>query len=216
LEKNIPDNSIDFCFTDPPYKGDCVPLFETLGNFLFRVLKEGACTAIVPGQVDMDLKMERLKKAGLKFLWPFCIHHSGHSRVTRGYGTYITPNWKPALLYIKTKDGEKPIRVEWEPAVLYIKPKDGKKRTNTEGNTSDYIKSEPPDKTIHDWAQSPVEADHLIRGFTVENQIVLDPLMGPGTFGIAALKLNRKFIGIEINPDHFSNAQIGLSSISKL
>lgn len=36
-----------------------------------------------------------------------------------------------------------------------------------------------------------------IKHLTVENQTVLDPLMGSGTTGLAALKLGRKFIGIE-------------------
>jgi DNA modification methylase len=31
--------------------------------------------------------------------------------------------------------------------------------------------------------------------FTVENQIVFDPMMGTGTTGIAVLKLKRQFLG---------------------
>ena len=47
------------------------------------------------------------------------------------------------------------------------------------------------------WQQSTVEAENVIRGLTVENKIVLDPFMDSGTTGIAALKLHRKFIGVE-------------------
>ena len=37
--------------------------------------------------------------------------------------------------------------------------------------------------------KSPVEEEHIIGGLTVgENQVVLNPFMGVGTFGIAALK----------------------------
>jgi site-specific DNA-methyltransferase (adenine-specific) len=36
--------------------------------------------------------------------------------------------------------------------------------------------------------------------------LILDPYMGSGTTGIAALKLGRKFIGIEIEPSHFDIA----------
>ena len=35
------------------------------------------------------------------------------------------------------------------------------------------------------------------KNLTLENQTVLDSMMGTGTTGIATLKLNRKFIGIE-------------------
>ena len=63
----------------------------------------------------------------------------------------------------------------------------------------DHIESNPPDKSCHEWAQSTVEAEHIIKYLTVENQIILDSMFGSGTTGIAALKLNRKFIGIEID-----------------
>lgn len=35
---------------------------------------------------------------------------------------------------------------------------------------------------------------------------VLDPFMGPGTTGVAALKAGRKFIGIETNDHYFEVA----------
>jgi DNA modification methylase len=47
---------------------------------------------------------------------------------------------------------------------------------------------------------------------TVENEVILDPMLGSGTTAIAALKLNRKFIGIEIQKDTFDIAK---SMISK-
>jgi DNA modification methylase len=37
--------------------------------------------------------------------------------------------------------------------------------------------------------------------------IVLDPMMGTGTTGIAALNLNRKFIGIEQDKETFDIAK---------
>ena len=61
-------------------------------------------------------------------------------------------------------------------------------------------------------AQSPLEAEYIIKNLTVgENQIVCDPMMGSGTFGIAPLKLNRKFIGIEIDMDKFEIAKANIS-----
>ena len=46
--------------------------------------------------------------------------------------------------------------------------------------------------------QEPIEIlDRIILASTIENDIVLDPFCGSSTTGIAAMKLNRKYIGID-------------------
>ena len=42
--------------------------------------------------------------------------------------------------------------------------------------------------------------------FTERNQTILDPFMGSGTTGVAAIQLGRKFIGIEREPKYFDIA----------
>ncbi|WP_375560780.1 DNA-methyltransferase [Bernardetia sp. OM2101] len=52
-------------------------------------------------------------------------------------------------------------------------------------------------------AQKPVALlEFLITLTTTENQIVLDPFMGSGTTAVAAKKLNRNFIGFEIDKNY--------------
>lgn len=46
----------------------------------------------------------------------------------------------------------------------------------------------------------------LVRWWSEPNGIVLDPFMGSGTTGVAAAKLGRQFIGIEIVPKFFDFA----------
>lgn len=48
---------------------------------------------------------------------------------------------------------------------------------------------------------------------TIEGDIVLDPFCGAGTTGVTAIKLNRKFVGIELNEEY---AQLANTRISKL
>lgn len=45
-----------------------------------------------------------------------------------------------------------------------------------------------------------------IRTWSNEGDVVLDPFMGSGTTGIAAVKLNRAFMGIEIDKEYYSMA----------
>ena len=43
---------------------------------------------------------------------------------------------------------------------------------------------------------------HLIKLFTKENAIVLDPFMGSGTTALASIQSNRKYIGFDINKEY--------------
>jgi len=64
---------------------------------------------------------------------------------------------------------------------------------------SDLVFSQRADKILHDWQQGSVEADHVMKILTVENQTVLDPFLGAGTTAVSAIRLQRRFIGIDIN-----------------
>lgn len=48
-------------------------------------------------------------------------------------------------------------------------------------------------------------SDH-IETWTLPGQTVLDPFLGSGTTGVAAVKLGRKFVGIEIDEGYFEGA----------
>ena len=57
-------------------------------------------------------------------------------------------------------------------------------------------------------SQKPAELmARMILNSSVEGSTVLDPFMGSGTTAIAALNLNRNFIGYEIDERYFETAQ---------
>lgn len=70
-----------------------------------------------------------------------------------------------------------------------------------------------PTKDAH-FATYPVELIEpcVLAGCPVDG-IVLDPFMGSGTTGIAALKHSRNFIGIELNPDYIKIANKRLNGV---
>jgi DNA modification methylase len=56
--------------------------------------------------------------------------------------------------------------------------------------------------------QKPVALmEYLIRTYTHEGEVVLDPTMGSGTTGVACVNTGRKFIGIERDAGYFAIAQ---------
>ena len=174
-------------FTDPPYEEKYQFLYGELAKVAQRVLKPGGSLFVIVGHYAIFQINELIKNnsTSLNFYHPLVILHSGQSRAQHGPEVFV--EYKPLFWYVK-----------------------GNRRSNAPDEyISDVIRSEPPDKTGNDWAQSTVEAEHCLM-LTVENQIVFDPMMGSGTTGIAALKNNRKFIGIEIDEEHFKLAQLNI------
>lgn len=56
--------------------------------------------------------------------------------------------------------------------------------------------------------QKPVSALlPLIKSFTPDGDLVLDPFCGSGSTGVAALLTRRRFLGIELDPEYHRVAQ---------
>lgn len=70
-----------------------------------------------------------------------------------------------------------------------------------------------PSENDHPTPKPPQLAQHFIRLHTQAGETVLDPFMGRGSTGEAAIGLGRKFIGIEIDESHFLPACERLSAI---
>ena len=60
-----------------------------------------------------------------------------------------------------------------------------------------------PQSTDHPTPKPPELARHFIRLHTAPGGVVLDPFMGGGSTGVAAVKEGRSFIGCEIDPQWF-------------
>jgi ParB-like chromosome segregation protein Spo0J len=186
----IKDNSVDLIVTDPPYSKESLPLYEALAKLASRKLKEGGSVVFYFGQYNLrDVLNIFVKYENFSYFppWQIAVEHTGP--IARIHPLDILVKWKPMLWFVK-----------------------GKKRL-TDYDVLDYIKSSPPDKGLHKWAQSSQEAEHAIKLLTInEHSLVVDPFLGSGTFAIPAIKMNKYFIGIEIDPQKFENAQNYLKS----
>ena len=128
---------------------------------------------------------------------------------------------------IKDMDGWKTpqLKPQIEPMVLAQKPKEGtfldnwKKYNvglvNTKetldgvfpGNIMEVSKRvrarEREEKIEHMTIKPILLISHLIKLFSQEHQLIMDPFMGSGSHCLAALKTNRRFIGFEIEKKYF-------------
>ncbi len=180
----IEDNSVSLIFTDPPYHDEYLSLFGDLAKQAIRILKDGGSLLTFVGQTNIPEICDYMRNAGLEFHWPICVLHTGRASTMHSTKTMI--EWKPILWFTKGKyQGD------------YVR---------------DLVESKPPNKDEHDWAQSTEESDYYIKHLTIENEIVYDPFLGSGTFGVSAKKLKRQFIGCEVDKDHYDTARRVISN----
>ena len=71
------------------------------------------------------------------------------------------------------------------------------------------------DRDVIHPTQKPVALmEYLIRTYSNEGETVLDNCMGSGTTGVAAVKCNRKFVGIESDADYFTKASERIDAVT--
>jgi len=176
----IEDNSVDLILTDPPYGKDYLELWRDLGKFAARVLKPSGFLVAYSGQAYLTEKLSYLSES-LQYYWIFALYHAGYTQLTTYWNIII--RWKPVLIFQKT-----PFK-------------------KIETPHEDYVISQREEKFGHEWQQSESGARNLIEIFSKPNDVVLDPMMGSGTFPYVAYKLGRRAIGIEVDERSFNIAK---------
>jgi 16S rRNA G966 N2-methylase RsmD len=132
----IPDNSIDLILTDPPYDESSLPLYRDLGILAARVLKDGGSLITIVGHYALVKCANYIEESGLVYIHDIPIIHSGGHEMI--YKHRISVRHKPMLWFLK---GDK---------------------LNPHNIIDDVIYSTPPKKELHEWEQSPAEAEHII------------------------------------------------------
>ena len=208
--KNIPNESIDLIVTDPPYPttsrgnaGNSGGMLQkdinkkgkvfTYNNInckeyapeFYRVLKDGSHCYVMTNHINLIDMLNTFTDVGFHFIKSL-IWNKGNKIM----GQYYMSQYEYILFFRKGK---------------------GKKINNC--GTSDIL-SIPNKKTkdkdgenIHD-TEKPIELmEVLVNNSSQENELVLDPFMGVGSTGVACIKNNRNFIGIEIDENYFNIAK---------
>lgn len=223
----LADNSVDAVVTDPPYghnnnNGDLIARWEAaLGrgdydasrddrpiandgaeaNELFRlvlaefarILKPGCCCCCCCSGGGPDPQFARWSlwidgTPGLEFK-QMVVWDKG----PMGMGWHYRRSYETAL--VAQKKGA--------PCAWY----DNSKRIENIIRPGDYgIRKIIPSADQHPTQKSVELAAHFIKLHTRVGDTVFDPFMGSGAFGLAALNLGRRFIGIEIDPTYFDIA----------
>lgn len=222
LMQDIPDASIDMILCDLPYgttqnSWDCLIDLDKLWKEYNRIIKNNGCIALwAQAPFSHVLSLSNIKN----FRYEWVIEKTkatGHLNAKKMpmkahenvlifykqlpcYNPQMTTGHTPVHSYTKhTSDG-----------TCYGETKIG---ISGGGSTLRY----PRDVLKFQWdtqksklhpTQKPILAcEYFIKTYTNQHDTVLDNCMGSGTCGVAALNLNRKFIGIELDKEYFEVAQ---------
>lgn len=182
----LPDNSIDMIFTDPPYDENSIPLYGDLARLAAQKMKVGASLITYAGHYAIG-QIYNLMAEHLRYWWIIADKHNGNS--ARLPGKWVMVEWKPLLWFVKERRGNNE----------YV---------------SDLFESKMPDKLEHDWQQDTSEAEYYIEQLTNPGDLVVDPFAGSGTTLLAAKRLSRRALGIEIDLENVNVAKHRLQTES--
>lgn len=172
----IEDNSVDFIITDPPYPKEYIPLYANLSELASRVLKPGGSLIVMTGQSYLP---EVVANLCTKMRYHWCM-------------AYLTPGGQSPQLFHKR------VNTFWKPVLWFVK------ETYCGDYIGDVLKSQvnDNDKRFHEWGQSFSGMKDIIERCTNPDDLILDPFLGGGTTGVAAVTMGRRFIGTDIGENN--------------
>ena len=227
----IPDKSVQLILADLPYgethcKWDTIIPFEPLWNEYKRILKDdGAIVLFGQGLFFVDLINSNRKLFRYDLVWDKQLISGflNANRMPLRVHENIAVFYKKLPTYNPQYTEGKPLHSKGK-SYLNKEHKNenyGKFEMTDDsraGNTQKHPKSiisfqKPhPSKSQHRTEKSIEMLEWLIKTYTNENEIILDNTMGSCTCGIASLKTNRQFIGIEKEKQYYDVAVRRLSS----
>ena len=211
--KQIPDNSIDFILTDPPYNLSR----HSTGNI--PLPGRSAINNNVAEWDRIDFNPEEWADEFIRILKPTgnLFIFTSYNQLGRWYNLldhrFDSSNF---MIWHKTNPVPKIFKAGFLNSCEMIITCWNKKHTwNFISQTEMHNFIESPICMRPERLSSPKHPTQkpvsilkkMIKIATNENDIVFDPFMGVGSTGIAALELNRKFIGIELDSEYFEAAK---------
>jgi len=177
----LPAGCVDLIITDPPYPNEFLPLYEDLSKVAEHLLTDDGICLVMTGQIHLDQVM-KMMATHLNYGWVYCQPLPGAN--SRIMARQIMQSWKPWLAFTKNKWPSG--RIDWHPDVLEASARS---------------------KDQYRWQQDATPAQMLAIELCPEGGTICDPFMGTGAYGAMALKIQRQFIGVEIDAARFNTTK---------
>ena len=211
--KRIPDNSIDLILTDPPYnlaKHSTGNIHFTYRKSINNDIAEWDTVEFNPEDWAPEF-IRILKPTGNLFIftsynqlgrWYNCLNHKFD---VSNFMIWHKTNPTPKIFKSGFLNSCEMIFTCWNKKHTWNFTSQDEMHNFIESPVCSYPKRlrEPKHPT-----QKPISIlKKMIKIASNENDIVFDPFMGVGSTGVAAIELNRRFIGIEKEPTYFNAAK---------
>lgn len=190
LSKQLPAESVDLVFTDPPYLKEFLPLYFAILEQCARILKPNGFLLIYVGGYWKDDIMASAREH-LQYFWDYIVWEPGNSPVNWPRKT-IARN-KSILAYTR-KDSENALP---NTQVLSVWLGGGE------------------DKRYHIWGQDESQARYFIDCFSKPGNLVVDFCSGGGTTPFVAKMLRRKYLAFEIDPEMVEVSRQRVGSLTR-
>jgi len=225
LMEDIPEQSIDMICTDLPYgttcaKWDSVIEFHRLWKQYEQVIKQnGAIVLFAQPPFDKLLACSNLKLFRYEWIWEKtqATGHLNANRMPLKAHENILVFYKKLPVYHPQKTtGHTPVHdctktiTSQNKSSLYGKcNREVSGGGSTERYPRDVIQfaSDKQTSYLHPTQKPVALCEYLIRTYTNKDDVILDSCMGSGTTGVACLRTQRKFIGMEKDNTFFSVAK---------
>ena len=225
--KNVPHNFVDLLIVDPPYNLDKNfhgKRFKKLTDDDYEEYTESWIRAILPALKDtatIYVCCDWVSSPSVGRVLKKYFHIQNRITWQREKGRGALSNWKNGMedIWFATKSKKYTFNVEdvkirrkvIAPYKVNGKPKDweetenGNFRNTYPSNFWDDI-SIPywsmPENTAHPTQKPEKLLAKLILASSNPGDVIMDPFLGSGSTSVAAKKLNRHYVGIEINPQY--------------
>lgn len=226
LMKDIPDKSIDMILCDLPYgttanKWDVVISLDSLWEQYKRIIKEnGAILLFGQEPFSSSIRISQTKLYRYDWYWdkkrgsnPFLARRMPMRNIENISVFYKKlPTYNPQMIKSERKERQKELSSKSEnfgvAGFKSHKDYDGNLRFPLQTiSVSNQGAELVAGKRLHP-TQKPIKLlEYLIKTYSNEGETILDNTMGSGSTGVAAINLNRKFIGFELDDEYFEIAK---------
>ena len=221
LMKDIPDGSIDMILCDLPYgttqcKWDNIIPFEPLWEQYNRIIKNnGAIVLFGTEPFSSTLRLSNLKNYKYDWIWDK-VKGTGFLNAKRQpmrNHELLSVFYKKQCLYNPQKTFGHKLKKSYRSKELQTDVYGEMKNDYTYESTERYPRSiqvfptDTQNSSLHPTQKPVALCEYMIKTYTNENEIVLDNCLGSGSTEIAAINLNRKFIGMELDNTYFNIAK---------